>query len=475
MQINKATALLSVGLYSAIITPVEAVGFIVTPPSKLTGMANAGSAIYNQSTAVVSTNPAAMSLLSSEQVSGNFTTVIPDWQVNEGWQCEVDVNCADSNVGPIAFIPTLGYVKPVNDQLTYGIALGAIAGSGFEYGDKWRGRTLVTENGLQIAGITNAFSFRLNERVSLGLGLGVIYGRFHQDLDLPSLSASAGSDIANVITFVGLAQECSGPPALIRACRLAALQESGLDPESASETLVSIASYLGGEQGAIVELKGDDFGTQVNIGVTYSIDENNRIGFTYHLNPNLEFDGDATIYGQLLSDDIYQRNQTYLTWDLPNRAILSGHHKINHNTEFFWDFERVFFDIFEENEIHIDHYPTISLTRNFKDANRYAIGAQYNATSKYTFQFGLSYDESPVDDGDRNPDIPLDTITKVALGVINKWDEHLELHAYTNIEFLGDASIEQLTVINGHKIGSSITLDYDPMIYVVGFSATYKF
>src|SRR5210317_137516 len=107
-----------------------AVGFMINAPSQVTGLANAGSAVYDRSTAAISNNPAAMSLLDGEQIGGNLTGVFPDWSVNENWDCGEENNCASSNSAAPTVIPTLGYVRPLSDKLTWGIGLGASAGQG---------------------------------------------------------------------------------------------------------------------------------------------------------------------------------------------------------------------------------------------------------------------------------------------------------------------------------------------------------
>ena len=60
----------------------SAVGFIVNPTSEVTGVANAGSAVYDRSVAAVHNNPAAMSLMPYKQVGGNLSVVMPDWSVD---------------------------------------------------------------------------------------------------------------------------------------------------------------------------------------------------------------------------------------------------------------------------------------------------------------------------------------------------------------------------------------------------------
>ena len=170
-----------------------AVGFIISPPSQLTGMANAGSAVYDRSTASVNNNPAAMSLMNDMHVGGNLTAVIPDWSVNEGWDCKAENNCSKDPAATSSFIPTLGLVRPLGNDFTWGIGLGAIAGQGMDYGERFKTRPIVTKNELQVAGLMNALSWRMNEQWTFGASAGLIYGSVEQKQDLPSLSASAGA------------------------------------------------------------------------------------------------------------------------------------------------------------------------------------------------------------------------------------------------------------------------------------------
>jgi long-subunit fatty acid transport protein len=100
----------SLGLSLALLMSNQAmaIGFMINPPSQLTGIANAGSAVYDRSTAAVTNNPAAMSLLDGEQVGGNLTAVLRDWTVSEKWDCKAENNCAKDTAASSSIIPTLG-------------------------------------------------------------------------------------------------------------------------------------------------------------------------------------------------------------------------------------------------------------------------------------------------------------------------------------------------------------------------------
>jgi long-chain fatty acid transport protein len=453
-----------------------AVGFMINAPSQVTGLANAGSTVYDRSTAAISNNPAAMSLLEGEQIGGNLTAVFPDWEVNEEWDCGAENNCASSNSATNTIIPTLGYVRPLSETLTWGIGLGASAGQGMDYGKRFRARPIVTDNEIQVIGLINSLSWRMNEQWTFGIGAGAIYGSFEQKQDLPSLSASAGNDIASLIEFAGLAQECEGLPApALLACLRGAVDESGLDPESAPETLSSIRSYLDGNPGTRVKLEGDDIEAHILAGVTYEFMPGHRLGLAYNHYTDFKFKGNAEINGKLLSDEERQKVNDSLTWDMPERLVVSGSHQVHNDVTLFWDFERVFFDDFESTDLNIDGYPELVIDRNFKDANRYAVGAEFGLDDRLTLQLGLSLDESPVDDSDRMPDIPVEEIIKTAIGAIYRVDDRLTVHGYFIAEFLGDGEIQQLASIDGHKIGDDFEMDTDTVIYVFGVSFAYTF
>jgi long-chain fatty acid transport protein len=452
------------------------VGLMVNPTSHLTGIANAGSAVYDHSTAAVITNPAAMSLMSEKQVGGTLTLLVPDWSVNEKWDCNAENNCAKDNVGEIAIIPAMGLIRPMGHGFTWGIGLGGVSGQGLKYGDNWKGRAIVRDNSLQVVELINSVSWRMNDAWTFGAGVGALYGSFGQKQDLPSLSASAGDDLHSIIQFVGLAQDCRGltGPALA-LCLKGAVDDSGLDPESAKDTIDSLNSYLDGESGTKVDLEGDDFGVELVLGTTWEFLPGHRLGLVYKYYSDFTFEGNAKIKGQLLSDETYQRQHMTLDWDMPERLILSGSHQLNDGLIMYWDVERVFYDEFERTDLRIDGLGTTKIDRNFKDANRYAIGTEYALNDRITLQLGASYDESPVDDSDRMPDIPVDEITKVAIGTIYQMTDQLNVEAFLTVEFLGDAEIEQLASIDGHKIGESVKLDADTTLYVFGVSFGYKF
>jgi len=467
----------SIGISSLIaVQQVSAVGLILNPTSTLTGIANAGSTVYDHSVAAISNNPAAMSLMNRKQVGGNLSLVIPDWSIDEKWDCNSEGNCAKSNVGHVTPIPTIGLIRPMDNDFTWGIGMGAIAGAGLEYGDSWGGRGIITENTLQVAELINSISWRANEQWTFGVGLGIIYGSFSQNQDLPTIGATDLQNVGSLVSLAGDLKNCSSlGPALKPGCINDAIDDSDFDATQLAATIDNLTDYSNGASGTEIELEGNDVGAKISLGATYEFTPGHRLGINYQYLSDFTFEGHAKIDGQLLSDEMYQNQHMSLTWAMPERLVVSGSHSVTDDLNLFWDIEKVFYHTFESTDLRIDGYPELELGRNFKDANRYAVGGEYSLDERLTLQMGLSYDESPVDDSDRMPDIPVDDIIKTTFGAIYQVNEKLNVHGYLAVEFLGDANIEQLATIDGHKVDDSFQVSNDTTIYVVGVSFGYFF
>jgi hypothetical protein len=69
----------------------------------------------------------------------------------------------------------------------------------------------------------------------------------------------------------------------------------------------------------------------------------------------------------------------------------------------------------------------------------------------------------------------VDEIVKTMFGAIYQPTARFHVHGYAAVEFLGDAKIEQLASIHGQKIGSTVKLESDANIYVLGVSFGYRF
>ncbi|MCG3759487.1 transporter [Vibrio cincinnatiensis] len=201
------------------------------------GRAFAGDAVIADNASVMSRNPAAMALFDKTSLSLGFetiTTMIDVKDASYGTQGgSMNVESTD-DVGGTSVAPNIHLIVPVNEQFAWGVNAYSNFGTKTEFSDnylasEYGGLTDVKSFNLGIAG-----SYRLNEQLSFGVGLDLIYGQ-------GTMKRIAGAGFGS---FAG-------------------------------QTLVDVD-------------KADGWAVGFNIGTVYELDENNRFGFAYRYSP--EFD-----------------------------------------------------------------------------------------------------------------------------------------------------------------------------------------
>ncbi len=128
-------------------------------------------------------NPAGMSLLDENQILLGTFAVLIDLELSlDSGTVSDPPGSTDGGGDQSQFAPGLGSygVFKINDRWRAGFAITALAASGVEYDQSWVGRTFVTENFLIIANIEPTVSYRVNDWLSLGAGLNMVYGSLDQ-------------------------------------------------------------------------------------------------------------------------------------------------------------------------------------------------------------------------------------------------------------------------------------------------------
>jgi len=100
-------------------TTAHGAGFQVSEHSASgLGRAFAGDAAIADNAAVLSRNPAAMTLFKTAEISGGFSIVDPSIDVEDK-----TFGQTAKDVAPVAFVPSGYYIQPINDRLAVGLAL----------------------------------------------------------------------------------------------------------------------------------------------------------------------------------------------------------------------------------------------------------------------------------------------------------------------------------------------------------------
>ncbi len=201
------------------------------------GRAFAGDAVIADNASVMARNPAAMALFDKMELSLGFESITSMIEVKNSAYTQGGYDLASGSVlgatqasadydkvGGTSVAPNIHLIVPINDKFAWGVNAYTNFGTSTEFADdyvasQFGGLTDVMSMNLGVAG-----SYRVNEQLSLGAGLDLIYGQGTMKRSFSS------TDLLNV-------------------------------------------------DGA------DGWAVGFNLGAVYELDENNRFGFGYHYSP----------------------------------------------------------------------------------------------------------------------------------------------------------------------------------------------
>ena len=397
----------------------HAVGLQLMPSASNFGTAGAGHAAEGRGAGSAWANPATMSLLEGNQIG--FGLVAAETSLE--FEAEDSTLDSGGDAGVTALIPSFSYVHNMSDDLKLGFSVVVPFGNEIDYGSDWAGANTVTNASVETIQAQPVISYRVNPNLSIGGGINVNYTRAKQEL---SPSASLGGR----------------PP---------------IDIDSD------------------ISLDADDVAYGWTAGALWEFNPEHRIGVVYRskVESDLEGEADANIDysmgpvdGTLMDTSL----DTMLNWENPGSVVFSGYHKVSDKVAFLWDVGRTFYSDFETTSIDLDGLPlSLDLERNWKDANRYAVGAHYHWSKDLILQAGFSYDESPVDTADRTADLPLDDTKRYTVGAMYQATNDLGVSLGLEYVDLGNAKIEDHGTLLSSPAG-----DYDNSAVAASLSFNYK-
>lgn len=177
---------------------VQAGGFsIYEAGAKATGMGCAVTASVDDGSALFY-NLAALSFLPGLVVDVNVMPIMPRTKYRQAfWQTEPATGETVRRTFPV---PAFGMTRNPGGRLAYGIGLCAPFGLGVAWQDPetWIGRYSSYDVDLQTFYVTPAVSYRLTERLALGLGVDIAWQRIELNR-FKGLAAGEGGALVNVI------------------------------------------------------------------------------------------------------------------------------------------------------------------------------------------------------------------------------------------------------------------------------------
>ncbi|OEU62410.1 MAG: hypothetical protein BA870_07525 [Desulfuromonadales bacterium C00003094] len=373
------------------------------------GLAAAGRAALAQDASTAATNPAGMTRLERNQLEGGFLGLLVKAEFDGDSSTFAGGDGGDA--GDFVPIAGLSYVHSLSPDLKLGIGIGSYFGLGLDYGGSWAGRYYVQEGELVVMGINPGIGYRINEWLSVGAGFSILYGELTQEAAINNNPLGIGSTPDGKLKF-----------------------------------------------------DADDVGYGYNLGILLEPVVGTRFGLTYRSEVELEFDDTVSARNlspaleTILDGTLGANRKVDMELTVPQAVMFSVYHQLNEQWAVMANLGWQEQSAFGQTNISLQADTSTDLTadRNFHNTWHYALGTQYRFAPAWLLSVGVAYDESPVDNKDRTPDMPLDRQIRYATGLQYELNEDMTIGAaYTFID-TGSADIRQTAEDNplrGELIG----------------------
>ncbi len=365
---------------------IFAAGFYISEigtPGSL-GTAGVANTVNNFGADSAWTNPAGMTGLDKSQFMSGMQLLVPEIRFESSFAGKGGGN--GGNAGSIAMIPSSFYVKKVSERLRLGFSITAPIGGGLDFDDDYAGRYAATKVLLAGIALSPSLGYKVNDKLSVGGGVSIIWTRFDQDIAI----------------------------------------NQGPLPDGKVE---------------LDDVTG--FGYQPFLGLQYKPTDRMLLGLVYRGKADVELKGDVLFRNFVLPAQI---NTFKVAWDNPQtfqgglRFNLTDDKVIAVNAG--WeDWSK-----FSHNQLSFGGgmiSPVVSLDRKWDDTWHAGIAYAQSFNNNRRISFGFSYDSSPVSDANRTIDFPVDETFKFSSSYTVRGDGNFDYSFGATLYVFGDAKVDQ--------------------------------
>jgi|GEM_PF-423047 len=338
------------------------------------GRAFAGDAVIGDNAAVLSRNAAAMTLFKRDALSMGVTNVRPDSRVRDAQyysaQIGGDVHAVNNGtilhpslslevtpyasstvtdvddvegIGNQAIVPNIYYIHRLSDDWYLGLSAYSNFGTDIEFEPDYAAAVFGGTTYVASVNAGISLGYRMNEHLSFGAGLDVIYG------------------MGNLYRDIGL-----------EVCLTATVPGSGS------------SQRCSGVEGNALNVEASGIGLGANVGMMYEINDNHRFGFSYKYSPEIEAQGDIHYAGQTM-DTLYLA--------LPDIAEFSGYHRVLPQVALHYSAQWISWSKFDA--LKADSHALKEF--QWQNSYHYSLGATWYASDNWTLRTGYMFDKTPVD------------------------------------------------------------------------------
>ncbi len=150
------------------------------------GRAGAGSAAGTDDASAAIHNVSSMTRLDSDQimVTGGFIYSKVEFNVKSNGLINGDGD--GGNAGNTIPVGSAFYTRQINEEIWLGVSMAGWSGSGLDYHDDWTGRYQATDVDILAMVLMPSVAYKINDQLSVGFGLPVMYTRLKLDLAVPT-------------------------------------------------------------------------------------------------------------------------------------------------------------------------------------------------------------------------------------------------------------------------------------------------
>jgi len=416
----------------------------------LQGTSFAGTASSAQDASTVFFNPAAMSQLEGAQFSAGASLILPEADFDNegstaatGTALQAPLSGPEDETDDTGLVPSLYYVRPINDRWTFGLGVNAPFGLTTSYSDGWVGRYHATDSELTLLNINPTFSYRVNDRVSLGIGVNYqhIDATLENEVDSFAACFGAGGGAGCAITHGGPGNRAAD---------------------------------------SSVEIEGDDEDVTLDLSILFQVTDATRIGASFRQGGDFTLEGDADFdqSASCAGDPFCSGALSGLEGDIeadveiPDVLTVSVSHMLDNGWTLHGDIAWTEWSTIDTIEIEQQSAgPNVSeLELDYDDTVRYALGATYTDGGPWTWRGGVAFDEAPQTDADlQTPRVPDEDRTWLSFGFNRAFSENASLDfGYTHI-FLDDIDI------NNTEQGNTIVGEFEASVDILTLQGNWTF
>jgi len=405
-----SASVLNLALLAAAYSPAAAGGLYLNEfatPSM--GTAGAGQQAYanDASTNFAFHNPAGMTRLQGNSVALGAGLILGDTEFDP--DADTPFNGGDGG-DQAGFAPLVGShgVWSATDDLKFGMSVFSITGASLDPDNSWTGRYSLQEITLLTVNVNPSVAYRVNDWLSVGGGGIAMYADLDYKLAAPPINPPVG----------GVGE---------------------------------------------VEVDGDDWAFGYNFGALFELNPGTRVGVTYVSKIEPDFGGDLDINtggGPAFSTG----SEIGLTF--PQVVRAGAYHELNDQWALLasvgWEDWSEFDSLLVSTQAGSANIPT-----KWRDTYHFGCGVHYRPVEEWLLQAGITYDTSPVSDGNRSAYLPMDRQIRYAIGAQYQWSEAMSFGGAFEYIDLGDAKIDDPDLLTGKY--------QENRIFAIAFNLGYQF